>query len=72
MLCFTTHTKRNCLLQAPEDDDPDNEDQGEQAYVWGTNINIENIKRRVTRFFDDFDVDDAGQSRYLKLIEQVS
>ena len=59
------------LLQAPENDDPNNEDQGEQAYVWGTNINIENIKRRVMHFFDYFDVDNANVSRYMKLIEQV-
>ena len=59
-------------LQAHEDDDPDNEEHSDQAYVWGTNINIENIKRRVQRFFEEFDIDESGHSRYLKLIEQVT
>lgn len=48
-------------------------DIGPQTYVWGTTINVQDLKNAVARFFKNFveNTDDL-EGKYMRLLDQVN
>ena len=62
-------------MQGPsgtEDDTAIDEDDNMQTLVWGTNIHVPTLCRRIRRFLRHFEERDTGESKYVALLQQVS
>lgn len=62
------------ILQGHDDDeDMEDEDDGEgQTVVWGTNIHVPTLCRRIRRFLRNFEEEGAHEPKYLALLRQAS
>ena len=61
-------------MQGPsgtEDDTAIDEDDNMQTLVWGTNIHVPTLCRRIRRFLRHFEERDTGESKYVALLQQV-
>ena len=48
-------------------------EEGENLYVWGTNLTINGITKRVRAFYKGFKADDAdGMPKYEEMLREVS
>ena len=60
------------MLQAADSEAGlDDEEEGDQTCVWGTNIHVPTICRRLRRFLKNFEEPGAAQPKYIALLRQV-
>lgn len=67
--------RRLLSSQGNEENMSDADDDGQDTFVWGTNLAIASVTRRIRDFFTSYygDMDPAGgEAKYQALLRQVS
>lgn len=48
-----------------------NDEEEAHTFVWGTDVDVQDIKRRVNKFLQEFADEVGSQGKYMRLLEEV-